>query len=147
MRRVVVGCRGGADRWVLWMLRLALVVLVAAAMAVVGYQLLFREGSERWILDGQSLYFVLPSVLLWLALAPVLSRHGYVTAVGWGVLSPLIGALFVAGPFGFFVVLALWKVAFPVGVVTGVLVKLAISIGKKGSEVALSQPRSHATAR
>ncbi len=147
MRRVVVSWHAGGDRQVPWRLRLALVVLVAVAMAVVGYQMLFREGSERWTLDGQSLYFVGPSVLLWLVLAPVLSRHGYVTAVGWGVLSPIIGALFVAGPFGFFVVLSLWNIAFPVGVVTGVLVKLATSIGKRGSEGALSRPCSHATAR
>jgi hypothetical protein len=61
MRRIVVGSHGSADRRVLLMLRLALVVVVAVVMAVVGYQLLCREGSERWALDRQSFYFVWPS--------------------------------------------------------------------------------------
>jgi hypothetical protein len=79
--------------------------------------------------------------MLWLVLAPVVSRHGYVTAAGWGVLSPVIGALLVAGPFGFFVVLTQWHVAFPVGILTGVWVKLATSIG------ALSPSRPPVAAR
>jgi hypothetical protein len=129
------------------MLRLALVVLAAVVMAVVGYQLLFRDGAEMWTLDRQSFYFVWPSVVLWVALAPVVSRHDYVTAVGWGVLSPIVGALFVAGPVGIFAVLAQWYVTFPVGVVTGVLVKFATSVGKDGSDGLWSRPRSDMTAR
>ena len=113
----------------LWLVRPALTAMVAAVMAVIGYQLMFKEGAERWSLDGQSFFFVVPSVLLWLALAFVLYRQNYVTAIGWGLLSPLVGSLFVGGVAGPVVALAMWYVTFPVGILTGVLVKLCVSVG------------------
>jgi len=60
-------------------------------------------------------------------LASVLRRHDYVSVVGWGLLSPVLGSLLVAGPFGPFIALAMWYATFPVGIVTGVLVKLCVS--------------------
>jgi hypothetical protein len=96
-------------------------------MAVLGYQLMFKAPAEWGLLDSQSFYFVWPSILLWLVLAFVLRRHNYITAIGWGLLSPIIGSLMVAGPFGPFVALAMWYATFPVGIITGVLVKLCMS--------------------
>ena len=109
--------------------RLALAALVAAVMAVVGFQLAFRLGPGVWQLDAQSARLVGPSVLLWLALSPLLSNGDYVTAAGWGLLSPILGSLLAAGPVGPFVALVLWYVTFPVGVLTGVLVKVCLSAG------------------
>ena len=114
-----------------WLVRLALTALVAAVMAVIGYQLTFKPASERWTLDEQSFFFVGPSVLLWLALAFVLYRQNYITAVGWGLLSPILGSLFVGGLAGPFLVLTMWYAAFPVGVLTGVLVKLCLAFGSQ----------------
>jgi hypothetical protein len=114
-----------------WIFRLVLTAFIAAVMAVVGYQFIFTDDSERWKLDGQSFYFVVPSVLLWLVLAPVLRRQNYVSAVGWGLLSPLIGSLLAGGPAGPLLVLVMWYAAFPIGILTGVLVKLCVSLGSK----------------
>ena len=111
-----------------WIVRLCLTALVATIMAVIGYQLMFKQGVERWNLDEESLYFVVPSVLLWLALAVVLYRGNYVTAMGWGLLSPIVGSFFVGGPAGPVVALVSWYVTFPIGILTGVLVKLCLSI-------------------
>jgi hypothetical protein len=111
-------------------IRLTLAALVAAVLAVVGFQLAFRQGPGVWLLDGQSARLVGPSVLLWLALSPMLAHGGYVTAAGWGLLSPLLGSLLVAGPAGPFVALVLWYVTFPVGVLTGLLVKACLSAGQ-----------------
>ena len=110
-----------------WTIRLLLTAFVAAIMAVVGYQLMFKLGPDRWRLDEQSALLVLPSVALWLMLALILHRQNYLTAFGWGLLSPLIGSLFVAWLAGPAIVLAMWYVAFPVGIVTGFLVKFCVS--------------------
>jgi hypothetical protein len=114
---------------VMWRIRLLLTAVVASVMALIGYQLMFHEGPGWWRLDQQSTYFVLPSIALWLVLAPLLSRQTYVTAVGWGVVSPFLGSLLVAGPAGLFIVLAMWYATLPVGVVTGLLVRLCVSAG------------------
>jgi hypothetical protein len=116
---------------IIMVVRLSLVVCVAAVMAVVGYQLMIKAPAEWGRLDAQSFYFVWPSIWLWLALAFVLRRQNYTTAIGWGVLSPIIGSLMVAGPFGPFVALAMWYATFPVGIITGVLVKLCMSSSLK----------------
>ena len=58
-----------------WMVRLPLVASIAAAMAVVGFQLMFNKPAEWLHLEGQSFCLIYPSVLLWLMLASVVVRN------------------------------------------------------------------------
>jgi len=116
---------------VLWAVRLLLTAVVASAMAVIGYQTMFHEGPGWWPLEQRSTYFVLPSVALWLVLDPILSQRSYVTAIGWGLLSPFLGSLLVAGPAGLFGVLTMWYAALPIGVITGLLVRFCASLGRR----------------
>ncbi len=117
----------------LWITRLTLTALIATVMAVVGYQLMFKPVSELSEFDGQSFMFVAPSVMLWSVLAFILRRQTYVTAVGWGVLSPIIGSLLINWAIGPVVAIVMWYVTFPVGVLTGVLVKCCVSLGDTSS--------------
>ncbi len=125
----------------LWITRLTLTALIATMMAVVGYQLMFKPVNELSEFDGQSFMFVVPSVLLWSLLAFVLRRETYVTAVGWGVLSPIIGSLLINWAIGPVVAIVMWYVTFPVGILTGVLVKLCVSFGDSSSRDVLRLTR------
>lgn len=116
----------------LWITRLTLKALIATVMALVGYQLMFKPVNEVFAFDRQSFMFVVPSVLLWSVFAFILRRQTYVTAVGWGVLSPIIGSLLINWAIGPVVAVVMWYVTFPVGVLTGVLVKLCVSFGDTG---------------
>src|SRR5690348_13291215 len=112
-----------------WPLRLTLVSLVAAAMALVGLGLLPdvppRPGLYTWA--------AIVSAVLWLCLSPLVYRQGLGMAVSVGLLSPLI-AVAPASPL---VILTLFFdirtwVVFPTGAVTGVLVWACLSIGREG---------------
>lgn len=112
-----------------WITRLILTALIATMMAIVGYQLMFKPINELLQFDEQSFMFVTPSVLLWFVLAFILRRETYVTAVGWGLLSPIIGSLFINWAIGPAVAIVMWYVTFPIGILTGVMVKLCVSFG------------------
>jgi hypothetical protein len=109
----------------IWLLRLSLVVLVAAGMALVGFSLLpgsFAPGRQFWA--------AAISAALWLCLCPLVYRQGLGMAIVVGLLSPLIAA----APFSPLLVFAAfvdvrYGTVFLTGAVTGVLVWACLSIG------------------
>jgi hypothetical protein len=112
----------------IWLLRISLVSLAAAAMSFVGLALL-PDVSLR---PGGSAGMAAVSVVLWLCLCPLVYRQSLGMAVSVGLLSPLI-AVAPAMPIA---VLALffdirsWLV-FPTGALTGVLIWACLSIGQE----------------
>jgi hypothetical protein len=111
----------------IWGIRLGLVVAVAAGMGAAGYLLVFGVIGATGA--GLALFVAL-SVTIWLVLALVIHRSNtYVTAIAWGLFSPLIGATFLGPPISYLYVLSKWYVCFPIGLATGLLVKFCVSIG------------------
>jgi hypothetical protein len=112
----------------LWLLRISLVGLAAAAMSLVGLALIpdtsFRPG-------GYAAAAAI-SVVLWLGLCPLVYRQSLGMAVSVGLLSPLI-ALGPMAPFHvFFALFDVWYwLVFLTGVLTGVLVRACLSIGQE----------------
>jgi hypothetical protein len=112
----------------MWLLRISLVGLVAAAMSFVGLALLpdiaLRPGGYAGV--------AAVSVALWLCLSPLVYRQSLGMAVSVGLLSPLI-AIAPGLPivvFALFVDLRYWLI-FPTGALTGILVRACLSIGRE----------------
>lgn len=112
----------------IWLLRLSLVSLVAAAMAIVGFAVLpgFHLRPSGYATAAAS------SAALWLCLSPLVYRQSLGMAVSVGLLSPLIAiAPFVPiAVMVLFVDIRYW-VIFPTGALTGGLVWACLSIGGK----------------
>jgi hypothetical protein len=110
----------------IWLLRLSLVSLVAAAMAIVGFALLPGFSLRTSGRVGVAAI----SAALWLCLSPLVYRQSLGMAISVGLLSPLIAiAPFV--PIAIvvlFVDIRYW-VIFPTGALTGVLVWACLTIG------------------
>jgi hypothetical protein len=112
----------------LWLLRISLVGLAAAAMSLLGLALIPDTSLRPGGYAGAAPF----SVVLWLCLCPLVYRQNLGMAVSVGLLSPLIAF----GPLAPFLVLfALFDVrywlVFLTGVLTGVLVRACLSIGQK----------------
>ena len=112
----------------LWLLRISLVSLVAAAMSFVGLALLPDVSLGPGDYAGMAAF----SVVLWLCLCPLVYRQSLGMAVSVGLLSPLIAL----GPLApFLVSFALFDVrywlVFLTGGLTGVLVRACLSIGQE----------------
>lgn len=115
----------------IWVVRLSLVAAIAAGLGVAGSLLVF--GIDGATGGGLALFAVL-SIAIWLVLALVIHRSNtYVTAIAWGLFSPLIGATFLGPPISYLYVLSTWYVCFPVGLATGLLVKFAVSLGGRAA--------------
>jgi hypothetical protein len=112
-----------------WVLRVSLVALTAAAMGVVGLALLPGVSLR----PGGSAAAAAASVVLWLCLSPLVYRQSLGTAVTVGLLSPLI-AIAIGSPMlvvALFFNIRYW-VVFLVGALTGVLVRACLSVGQEG---------------
>ena len=115
----------------IWVVRLSLVAAIAAGLGVAGYFLVF--GIDGATGGGLALFAAL-SIAIWLVLALVIHHSNtYVTAIAWGLFSPLIGATFLGPPISYLYVLSTWYVCFPVGLATGLLVKFAVSLGGRAA--------------
>ena len=110
---------------VTWTLRLIPVSIIAVAMAVVGLYLPTTIKGPALPLVGY-VWVASSSVILWSALAFPVHRYNYAVAALLGVLSPLMGAFLVCPPVSHIYILYYWYVVFPVGLVTGLLVKLVL---------------------
>ena len=112
----------------LWLLRLSLVGLAAAAMSLAGLALI----PDTALRPGGYAVAAAFSVILWLCLCPLVYRQSLGMAVSVGLVSPLI-ALGPMAPFlvffGLFDV-RYWLV-FLTGVLTGILVRACLSIGQE----------------
>lgn len=114
----------------IWLLRLLLVVLTAAVMAVVGFSVL----PDISFGPGGYVKAAAVSAVLWLCLSPLVYRQGLGMAVSVGLLSPLIAVapfapLLVFAPF----VDIRYGTVFLTGGLTGVLVWSCLSIGPRDS--------------
>jgi hypothetical protein len=112
----------------LWLLRISLVGLAAAAMSFVGLALV----PDTSLRPGGYAGAAAVSVVLWLGLCPLVYRQSLGLAVSVGLLSPLI-ALGPMAPFLVFCALCdvrYWLV-FLTGVLTGVLVRACLSLGQE----------------
>ena len=112
----------------MWCLRISLVCLAAACMDVVGLALLpvasLRHPGYAWA--------AAVSVVLWLCLFALVYRQSLGMAISVGLMSPLI-VMALGSPIA---VLALffdmrYRVVFPTGALTGVLVRACLSIGQE----------------
>jgi hypothetical protein len=101
--------------------RYSMVPVIAAAMSVVGWQLMAHFPAV-WVFDSVSFGLILPSILLWMFLLALVRRTNMAGAVAIGLLSPLIGGFLLGGPSGVGIVLAAWPAALLTGAVTGLLI-------------------------
>ncbi len=105
-----------------WLIRLPIVVLIAAVMGWLGLYLLFLGGPWFPTLDEFWTHYVLvASIALWVVLSAVIGRRSLETWAAWGLASPLLGCLLVAPPASFALIIVKGYIAFPIGLVTGVL--------------------------
>jgi hypothetical protein len=112
----------------LWLLRISLVSLVAAAMSFVGLALLPDVSLGPGDYAGMAAF----SVVLWLCLCPLVYRQSLGMAVSVGLLSPLLATV----PWSPLLVFALfldvrYGLVFLTGALTGVLVRACLSIGQE----------------
>jgi len=102
-------------------LRFSMVMLIAAAMSVVGWQLMAHFPAV-WEFDRTSFGLILPSIFLWAFLIAAVRRTTVAGAVAIGLLSPLLGGFLLGGPTGVGIVLSAWPAAFLTGAFTGLLI-------------------------
>ncbi len=104
-----------------WLLRFPFVCVAAALMGWIGL-ILMLLGSPFFpgIDDFWTRYVVLASILIWGVASYLLRNRELRSWASFGIASPLAGALLVAPPASFAVVLAKAYVVFPVGLATGV---------------------------
>jgi hypothetical protein len=109
----------------IWMLRLSLVGLTAAAMALVGSALL----PDLALRPSGYVALAAISAALWLGLSPLVYRQGLGMAISVGLMSPLI-PIALGMPIAILALLDIryWTM-FPTGALTGVLVWASLSIG------------------
>jgi hypothetical protein len=96
--------------------------IAATVMAALGYFLLFGGlGPPLW---GPLVTMVIVSNILWLVGAALLVRSepSIATALVFGLLSPIAGALLVSPGWGLEVVFHTAYICFPLGLLTGYLV-------------------------
>lgn len=105
-----------------WLVRLPLVMLIAALMGWGGLVLMYLGGPylPAWN-DFWTLYVTSASILLWSTLSFFLSERPLSHWLIAGLFSPLLGCLLVAPPASFAFVLMKLYVAIPVGMMTAVL--------------------------
>lgn len=111
----------------MWLLRISLVCLAAAAMSFAGFALLPDLSIRPGAYAGLAAF----SVALWLCLSPWVYRQGLGMAVSVGLLSPLIAVAPLFAVFAAFAFDIRYWVVFPIGALTGVLVWACLSIGRE----------------
>src|SRR5262249_12304963 len=111
--------------------RVICATLLAGAVAVLGLLLVSWAGGDAyWDLFRELLlYFVVPYTVFWGLMAILLKHQSYLIAVLLGILSPLICSSFFL-LLGWIIVIQMWYIAFPMGLVTGILVKACVSVGE-----------------
>ena len=112
----------------LWLLRVSLVSLTAAAMSFVGLALI----PDISLRPGGYAGMAALSVVLWLGLCPLVYRQSLGMAVSVGLLSPLLATV----PWSPLLVFALfldvrYGLVFLTGALTGILVRACLSIGQE----------------
>lgn len=118
-----------------WLIRLPVVVPIAVAMGYFGLALMFLAipgGAQAVPRPGDlwANHVMAASALLWTVMSLLLRRERRLSSWAlWGLLSPMFGCVLVAPPASFAFVGALFYVAGPVGVVTGLLVGSVFRLG------------------
>ncbi|CAN5831137.1 hypothetical protein BH23PLA1_BH23PLA1_12850 [soil metagenome] len=117
-----------------WLVRLPVVVLIAAVMGWLGLFLMFL-GSPYTpdINDFWTRYIVIASILLWAGLSAALGRRRLEVWAYWGLASPLLGCLLVAPPASFAVVMVKCYIAGPIGLITGLLIGMVFRFDQGAS--------------
>lgn len=105
-----------------WLIRLPAIVALAAWMGWVGLFLIllgtpFFPGADNF----WTRYVLLASVAVWVPASFLLRERQFRTWLIFGAASPLLGAILVAPPASFAVVIGKAYVVFPVGLATGTL--------------------------
>jgi hypothetical protein len=99
-------------------------------MAVLASQLVFWAwGDVRWHFGQWVFVFaIVPYMVFWTLMALLLKHQPYFVAAALGLLSPLVGtSFFLVG--GWAIAVEMWYIVFPMGIVTGILVKACVSVG------------------
>ena len=106
-------------------LRMLIVAVIASVMAVVGMELIaLREGNHT---DLGTLKIVIPiSIFVWLVLSLLLRQRPVLVGIYVGFLSPFLGGILAIPPYGLIMVVTNLVICIGVGIVTGVLVALAL---------------------
>lgn len=105
--------------------RLLIVTMIASAMAVVGMELIaLRSGHHA---EFGTLKIVVPlSIFVWLILSLLLRGRPILVGIYVGFFSPFLGGVLAIPPFGLFIVLTNLGICIGVGIVTGLLVAIAL---------------------
>lgn len=114
-----------------WLLRFPFVCVTAALMGWMGLIVMYLGSPFRPRIDDfWTRYVAFASILVWGVASYLLRNRQLRSWAIFGIASPLAGALLVAPPASFAFVLAKAYVAFPVGLVTGVVMYGLVCGGK-----------------
>jgi hypothetical protein len=102
--------------------RLLIIAITSAAMSLLGVWLLDRDPNNDFTLGGYA-YITCISVILWIGLSFLVARSNLAATVAVGLISPLIGGLVVCPGASHIHLLENWKITFPIGVATALLVR------------------------
>ena len=118
-----------------WLLRFPLVCVAAALMGWVGL-ILMLLGTPVFpgINDFWTHYVCIASILIWSLASFMLKDKAVRTWALFGIASPILGALLVAPPASFAVLLAKSYIAFPVGLTTGVIMYAIVCTGNRHNQ-------------
>ena len=111
-----------------WLVRLPFIVLLAASMGWLGLILLFLGTPFFPVLDDfWTQTVIVASIAIWGVATFFLRRRQLSTWMGFGAISPLLGALVVAPPASIAFVMIKAYIAVPVGLLTGIVMYRIVS--------------------
>lgn len=111
-----------------WLVRFPLIVLLAASMGWLGLILMFLGTPFFPMLDDfWTQYVILASIAIWATATFFLRGHQFSTWMIFGGISPLLGAFLVAPPASFAFVIIKAYIAFPTGLLTGIIMYWIVS--------------------
>ena len=111
-----------------WLVRLPFIVLLAASMGWLGLILLFLGTPFFPVLDDfWTQTVIVASIAIWGVATFFLRGRQLSTWMGFGAISPLLGALVVAPPASIAFVMIKAYIAVPVGLLTGIVMYWIVS--------------------
>ena len=130
-----------------WSVRFPFIVLLAASMGWLGLILLFLGTPFFPVLDDfWTQYVIVASIAIWGIATFFLRGRQLRTWMVFGAISPLLGALLVAPPASFAFEIIKAYIAFPIGLLTGIVMYWIVSTdirNKSGNDARCRAPSPH----
>ena len=110
------------------MIRILMIMVVSASMAMLQTSVML--GRSPSINDATIRVLVGMNVVYWLTLAPIMARSDLFRIVGFGVLSPMVGAIITGPPLDLMAVIRTGYLTLPIGVATAMLIKICMGYSR-----------------